>query len=179
MGDCYDSVAHIFSLTIVSFLRVRSWTLCAQWTCHVFSGPTYPISPFPVSRATGSCTCTFPFRFTCFSYLYEYGWTTRLRLLVCLVFPLLSRQLVCLRFSLMPVFFCLVDSSPCLPLLLTLTHYSLSTRLPTRYLWTLTRYQLIFLLSMFVLVSRRPLYIRLGMGTCSPSSIYFATTLKV
>ena len=32
---------------------------------------------------------------------------------------------------------------------------------------------------MFVLVSRRPLYIRLGMGTRSPSSIYFATTLKV
>ena len=27
--------SHIFILTIVFFLRVRSWTLCAQWTCHV------------------------------------------------------------------------------------------------------------------------------------------------
>ena len=41
------------------------------------------------------------------------------------------------------------------------------------YLW------LVCLLCMFVLVSRRPLYIWLGMGTRSPSSIYFATTLKV
>ena len=103
---------------------------------------------------------------------------------------LISGYLSILCFS-----FCVVDSSPvtcsspfpfwclstrlCLPLLLTLTCYVSSTRLATRYSWTLTRLRLIFLLSMFVLVSRRPLYIRLGMGTCSPSSIYFATTLKV
>ena len=77
-------------------------------------------------------------RFTCFSYLYKYGLMTRLRLLVYFMFLLLSCRLVCLRFSLMPVFFYLDDSSPCLSFLLMLTRYSLSTRLPARYLWTLT-----------------------------------------
>ena len=86
-----------------------------------FSRLAYFIFPFPISRATGSCTRTFPFLFHMFSYLYQYGLSTHL-----LTFPdytclLLSRQLVCLCFSLM------------------LFHCSLSTCLPSRYSWTLTR----------------------------------------
>ena len=136
-------------------------------------------SPFPVSRATSSCTRTFPFPFHVFSYLYQYGLSTHLLTFLDYAFLLLSRRLVCLRFSLMPFSFCVVDSSPCLPLPLTLTRFILSTRLSSRYLWTLTRYRLISLLHLIVLVSRSPLYIRLEMWACPPSSIYFATTLKV
>ena len=88
-------------------------------------------------------------------------------------------RLVYLRFLLMPFSFCLVDSSLCLLLLLTLTCYSLSTRLTTRYSWTMTRLWLVSLLWTFVIVSRSSLYIWLEMRTCSPSSIYFETTLKV
>ena len=89
--------------------------LCAQWTCHVFSGLAYFVSPLSVSRATGSCTRTFPFLSYAFPFtwhLYYYGWTTRHRTLVCFPFPLLSWWLVYLRSSLMPFSFCLVDSSP-------------------------------------------------------------------
>ena len=151
----------VIYLTIVFFLRVRSRTLCAQWTCHILRTR---LSRIPTSRIT------------CHRLVYSY-----------VSFPI-SRVLLLVRIW-------IVDSSPvtcsspfpfwclltrlCLMLLLTLTRYVLSTHLETCYSWTLTHLQLIFLLSMFVLVSRRPLYIRLGMGTCSPSSIYFATTLKV
>ena len=68
-------------LTFVFLLRVRSRTLCTQWTCHA-----YLVFLFPVSRATGSCTRMFPFLFHVSSYLYEYGLSTRLRLLVCSTF---------------------------------------------------------------------------------------------
>ena len=87
---------------------------------------------------------------------------------------LVSGYLFVLHFS-----FCLVDSSLCLPLLLMLTHCSLSICLATHYSWTLTRLRLISLLWTFVIVSRSSLFIWLEMRTCSPSSIYFATTLKV
>ena len=73
----------------------------------------------------------FPFPLRVFSYLYEYGLSTRLRLLVCFTFPFESCQLVHLRFSLMSVSFYLVDSSPCLPLPLMLTCCSLTTHLST------------------------------------------------
>ena len=76
-------------------------------------------SPFPVSRATGSCTCMFPFLSHVFSYLYEYELSTRHWLLVCFPFLLLSHRLVHLRFSLMPFSFRLVNSS-----MLTFTAYA-------------------------------------------------------
>ena len=43
------SSQRVFSLTIVFFLRVRSWTLCAQWTCHVLRTR---LSHIHVSRIT-------------------------------------------------------------------------------------------------------------------------------
>ena len=55
----------------------------------------------------------------------------------------------------------------------------LSTRLQSRYSWTMTRLWLVSLLQLFVLVSRSLIYMWLGMRTHSSSSIYFATTLKV
>ena len=54
----------LFSLTIVFFYeyaRGRS-VLNGRVT---FSGLACLVPPFPVSRATGLCTRTFPFRFTC------------------------------------------------------------------------------------------------------------------
>ena len=111
-----------FILTIVFFLRVRSRTLCAQWTCHVFSGLAYLVFPFPVSRATSSCTRMFPFRLTCFPLrvcVYEYGLSTRPRLLVCFTFsPFVSstRTLTFLAYA--------------------IPFYVWMTRLPTRYFWT-------------------------------------------
>ena len=44
--------------------------------------------------------------------LSSFSLSTRLRLLVCFMFLLLSRRLVSLRFSLMPLSFRIVDSSP-------------------------------------------------------------------
>ena len=68
---------------------------------HVtFSGLAYLVFPFPVSRATGSCTRTFPSPFHVFSYLYECGLSTRLWLLVLSLFPFYVCRLVYLRFSL-------------------------------------------------------------------------------
>ena len=62
---------------------------------------------------------------------------------------------------------------------LCLSFCSLSTRLLSRYFWTLTRYRVISLSCIFVLVSRiLPIYTG-WRWDCSPSSIYFATTLKV
>ena len=62
---------------------------------------------------------------------------------------------------------------------LCLSFCSLSTRLSSRYFWTLTRHQVISLSCIFVLVSRVQIYIRVGDVGYSPSSIYFATTLKM
>ena len=148
-------------LTIVFFLQVHSRTLCAQWTCHVLQTR--------LSRIPASCIM-------CHQLVYSYvSFPVSRVLLLVRIWIVDSSPVTCS--SLFP-FWCL-STRLCLPLLLTLTRYVSSTRLATRYSWTLTRLQLIFLLSMFVLVSCRPLYIWLGMGTCSPSSIYFATTLKV
>ena len=149
----------LFNWQLFSFYEYarRRYVLNGRVT---FSGLAYLV--FPCHVPTACVLVHFCSRFTCFLTCTNVD---------CRLVP---GYLFSSRFS-----FCLVDSSLCLPLLLMLTRYSLSTRLPSRYLWTLTHYQLVFLLSMFVLVSCRPLYIRLGMGTCSPSSIYFATTLKV
>ena len=123
--------------------------------CHVLSGLAYLVPPLPISRATGSCTRTFPFRFTC--------------LFTCTSMDcrLVSGYLFVSHFP-----FCLVDSSTYASHL-RLSPFVSSTRLCLPFVVR----QLVS--RMFVLVSRRPLYIQLGMGTCSPSSIYFPTTLKV
>ena len=115
---CWCCVWVIYPTQITHFdsQRVRSQMLCAQWTCHVFSGLAYLVSPFPVSRATGSCTRTFPFLFHMFFHLYRYGLSTRTLTFLAYVFLLLSRRLVL-----------------CLSFLLTLTCYVSSTRLPSRY----------------------------------------------
>ena len=60
-------------------------------------------SPLPISHATGSCTCTFPFLFHVFPYLYQCGLTTRLQLPTCSFsvsrFGLLTRTLTFLAYA--------------------------------------------------------------------------------
>ena len=115
-------------------------------------------SRFPYHVPPARVLVRFPSHFTCSLTCTNMDWR------------LVSGYLFVLHFS-----FCLVDSSLCLPLPLMLTRCSLSIHDS----WTLTRLQLVFPLWTFVIVSCSPLYIRLEMRTCSPSSIYFATTLKV
>ena len=144
----------------------------------MLSGLTYLVLPFPVSRATGSCTRTFPFPFHVFSYLYECGLSTRRRLLVCLPFPLLSRRLVSLCSPLTHVSFCHVDSSGYVSCL-CFTPFSLSTRLLTLLVLDSDSFTTHFpFTNVCTCISQTSIY----MGwrwDCSPSSIYFATTLKV
>ena len=150
-------------LTFVFLLRVRSWTLCAQWTCHVLQTC---LSCIPISRIT------------CHRLVYSYVslshvllpvriWIVDSSPVTCLfrvsLYVLSARTLTFLAYAFLLLFCRLVSM---------LTQYSLSTRL-------LTHYRVISLLRTFVIVSRSPLYIRLGMRTRSSSSIYFATTLKV
>ena len=98
---CYDFIAHDLSDNCFSFYEYARgrYALNGRVT---FSGLAYLVLPFPVSRATGSCTRMFPSPFHMSSYLYKYGLSTRRRLLVCFMFLLLSRRLVSLRFVLMP-----------------------------------------------------------------------------
>ena len=150
-------------LTFVFLLRVCSRTLCAQWTCHVLQTR---LSHIPVSRIT------------CHRLVYSYIslscvllpvqiWIVNLSPVTCLfrvsLYVLSARTLTFLAYAFLLLFCRLVSM---------LTRYSLSTHL-------LTRYRVISLLRTFVIVSRSPLYIWLGMRTRSSSSIYFATTLKV
>ena len=102
----------------------------SHFPCHV--------PPAHVLVCSRSC-------FTCFSYLYQYGLSTRPRLLVCFPFLLLSRRLVYAYLYRLCLSLC-----------------SLSTRLPSRYFWTLTHYGVISLSCIFVLVSRILLYIWVG-----------------
>ena len=62
---------------------------------------------------------------------------------------------------------------------LCLSFCSLSTRLSSRYSWTLTSHRVISLSCIFVLVSRILSIYTGWRWDYSPSSIYFATTLKV
>ena len=120
------SSQRVFSLTIVFPSRVRSRTLCAQWTCHV---PRTRILRIPI------------FHVTCHWLMYLYVPVPVLRvspyLYRCTVmdcrlvsgylfvppFLLLSRQLVYAYHYCLCLSFC-----------------SLSTRLLSRYFWTLTRH---------------------------------------
>ena len=116
-----DFIAHMIYLTIVFLLRVRSRTLCTQWTCHV---PWTHLSRIPTSHITCHrlvyLYVSVPVHM--FSYLYQYGLLTHPLTFLDYTFLFLSCRLVSLRFSLMPVSFC-----------------SLSTRLSSHYFWTMTR----------------------------------------
>ena len=114
-------------LTFDFFLRVRSRTLCAQWTCHVlWTRLSLPPCPYHVPPA---CVLVrFPFCFTCSLTCMNMDCQLVSGYLSVSRFPFSSRQLVYLRFSLMSISFCLNDSSLYLPLPLTLTCYGLSTR---------------------------------------------------
>ena len=113
ISSCHD-------LSDICFLlRVRSWTLCAQWTCHAYLVFLYHVPPACVlirftSRFMCSLTCT---NMDC-RLVSGYLFVPRVPFTIC--------PLVHLRFSLMPFSLCIVDSS-------MLTCYSLSTRLVTRY----------------------------------------------
>ena len=139
--------SHMFCSDNCFLLQVRSRTLCAQWTCHMFSGLAYPVFPLSVSRATGSCTRTFPFQLTCFFL------PVTCTVLAC---RLVSGYLFISRFS-----FCTVGSYTYVSRL-CLSPFASSTRLPSHYFWTLTRYRVISLSCIFVLVSHILLYIRVG-----------------
>ena len=115
-----DFIAHMIYLTIVFLLRVCSRMLCAQWTCHI---PWTHLSRIPASRITCHqlvySYVSVPIHV--FSYLYQYGLSTRPLTFLDYTFLFLSCRLVSLHFSLMPVSFC-----------------SLSTRLSSCYFWTMT-----------------------------------------
>ena len=152
-----------FILTIVFFLRVRSRTLCAQWTCHVLRTrllriPTFCITchqlmysyvPVPISHVflLVPIWIVDSSPVTCLSPISPFVLSTRLFTFSDYTFLHSSRRLVYLRF--------LAYAFP------------LSSRrlvsLPVSF-WTLTRLRLISLLRVFVLVSRRLLYIRVGDG---------------
>ena len=107
--------SHMFHLTFVFFYKYARgrYALNGRVT---FSGLACLVSPLPITRATGSCTRMFPFLVHVFSYLYQYGLSTRL-----------------LTFLLTQFSFCLVDSSLSL---LFLDYDSLSTHFPfTNYLY--------------------------------------------
>ena len=115
-----------FSLTIVFFFYEYArghFVLNGRVT---FSGPGYFAFPFPVSRATGSCTRMLPSRLTC-SFLPLPHMDCRL----------VAGYLFVLRFSLTTFSFQLVYAYR---YRLCLSFCSLSTRLPSRYFWTLTHY---------------------------------------
>ena len=118
MPPSYDSVATCVFTDNCFLLRVRSRTLCAQWMCHALSGLAYLVLPY--HRLTHSYV-------SFSSYVFPLTRTN----VDC---RLVTGYLLAFRFS-----FCLVDSSTYVSHL-RLSLFVLSTRLPSRYFWTLTRY---------------------------------------
>ena len=123
MGMCYDSIAtFIFTDNCFSFMSTLA---DAMHSMDVSCAFRTRLSRTPASRITCHrlmySYVSVPFHVSL--YLYQYGLLTRLRLLVCFTFPLLSCRLVYLCFSFTSFSFCLVDSS-------MLTLCSSSTRLP-------------------------------------------------
>ena len=160
---CYDFIAHVLFWQLFFFYEYAHghYALNGRVT---FSGLAYLVFLFPVTRATGSCTHMFPFHLACFPYvyLYRYRLSTRLWLPFYPPFPLLCCRLVYLHFLITRVSSCALLIRLCLPILLMPSFCSLSTRLLSRYSWTLTHLWLISLLRTSVLVSRKLLYIRVG-----------------
>ena len=115
---CYNSVATCVFTDNCFLLRVRSRTLCAQWMCHALSGLAYLVLPYHwlVHSYVSFSSYVFPL--------------TRTNVACRLV----TSYLLAFHFS-----FCLVNSSTYVSHL-HLSLFVLSTRLPSRYFWTLTRY---------------------------------------
>ena len=163
ISSYYDLTDNCFSFT-----STLTDAMCSMdMSCSLDSLTSHSRSPYHVPPAR--VLVRFPFRFMCFLTCTNMDWRlVSLRFLItCIFFRLVisGLWLDCLRFSLMSFPFCLVDLSLCLPLLPTLSFCSSSTRLLSHYFWTLTRLWLISPVWIFVLVSRRPLYIRVGDGT--------------
>ena len=113
-GDVTIPSQHVFSLTIVFFLRVRSRMLCAQWTCRILRTRlshtpvsrvmchrlVYSYVPIPVSRVS------LPVQMwtvdsspaTCLSSDSPFVLLTRTLMFLAYVFLPSTRQLVYLRF---------------------------------------------------------------------------------
>ena len=166
-------------LTIVFFLRVRLRTLCAQWTCHVL----------------WTCLPRIPtFRITCHRFVYSYIpvpisrvsltvqiWTVDSSPDTCLSSVSLFVSSTCMLTFVayaFPLSFCRLIS------MLTITAYAfpfvvcrLVSRLVISGLWLITE-SFPFLVSLYLYLAYYYIY-GLEMWACSPSSIYFATTLKV
>ena len=107
----------------------------------------------------GSLTHTFPFRVTCSRTVYLYVPVPVSH--VSLTLPIWIVDSSMLTISSYAYSFCLVDSS-----------------VESLFL-DYDSFMLVYLLRLFVLVSRSLVYIWLEMGIRPSSSIYFATTLKV
>ena len=129
--------------------------LCAQWTCHAYLA-------FPFHVPPARLLVRSRYRFTCFPYCTDVDW-----------------RLICLQYSLMPLLLLSCRLVYAYHFRLHVSLFSLSTRLPSCYSWTLTRCQVISLSCIFVLISRLSTIYTGWRWDCSPSSIYFATTLKV
>ena len=145
LGPCYDSIAaYVFTDNYFLFTSMLVDALRSMDVSRYPDSLTlYPRLPYHAPPARVLICFLSVLRVS--SYSYRYGLSTRLRLLACLPFPFLCCRLVSvyryrLRFS-----FC-----------------SLSTHLAFCYSWILTRLWLVSPLRMFVLVSRRPLYIWVG-----------------
>ena len=122
-GDCYDSIAHI---TFTDNCFLMSTLADALRSMDVSRSPDsltmYPRFPYHVPPVRVLVCPLSALRISPCMYLYCFGLTTRLRLLVCFTFLLLSRQLVYAYHCCLCLSFC-----------------SLSTHLPSRYFWTITR----------------------------------------
>ena len=138
LGPCYDSItAYVFT---DNYFLFTSMLMDALRSMDVSRYPdsltSYPCFPYHVPLAR-VLVCSRS-RLMCF-LLYQYGLSTRLWSLACFPFLLLCCRLVHLHFSFMSLRLShrLVCSDS---YHLCLSFCSLSTCLPPRYFWTLTRY---------------------------------------
>ena len=107
---CYNSIVTLCYADYFPFLlRVRSWMLCAQWTCHVLQTR---LSRVPLSHIT------------CYRLMYLYVPFPVSRVPLCFFFWIVDLSLVTDLLYVSPF---VSSTCLCLPLLLTLTRYSLST----------------------------------------------------
>ena len=164
-AECYDSIStSIFLLTIVFFTSMLADAVRSMDVSHVLRTRlsripascimchrlVYSYVPVPVLRVSPYLLLVLlrivdSFPVTCSSPVPLFTLSTRTLTLLAYDFLLLTRRLVCAYRYCLCLSFC-----------------SLSTCLPSRYFWTLTRYRVVSLSCIFVLVSRILLYIRVG-----------------
>ena len=152
---------HLFSLTIVFFYEYARgrYALNGRVTCSPDSPILYShfLYHVPPARVLVCFLSVLHVSLTCTSMDCR----------------LVSRYLFVSRFS-----FRLVDSSTYVSRL-CLSPSVLSIRLSACYFWTMTRYRLISLLQTICTCISLSIIYTGWRWDCSPSSIYFATTLKV